>query len=159
MVYDIFGQDVADYSSGMLERENIYRGGQLLATQEFNNRVNVALADNGGTAVASSTYGTNVAANANNGDRKGTNPVVSMDNSNAHFTNDSSEIDFNVSKSINEIDVVTRQDDLNNPVEPSLSQTFSLYGITAFDVQYWDGTAWTTVSGGVLPTTIRYGSN
>jgi len=148
MVYDIFGQDVADYSSGMLERENIYRGGQLLATQEFNNRVNVALADNGGTAVASSTYGTNVAANANNGDRKGTNGVVWMDNSNADFTNDSIEIDFNVSKSINEIDVVTRQDDLNNPVEPSLSQTFSLYGITAFDVQYWDGTNWTTVSNG-----------
>src|SRR6266496_653360 len=148
MVYDIFGQDVADYSSGMLERENIYRGGQLLATQEFNNRVNVALADNGGTAVASSTYGTNVAANANNGDRKGTNGVVWMDNSNADFTNDVIEIDFNGSKSINEIDVVTRQDDLNNPVEPSLSQTFSLYGITAFDVQYWDGTNWTTVSNG-----------
>jgi RHS repeat-associated protein len=37
MVYDIFGQNVADYvgSSGtMLERENIYRGGQLLATFE-----------------------------------------------------------------------------------------------------------------------------
>lgn len=37
MVYDIFGQDVADYSGstgGTLERENIYRGGQLLATYE-----------------------------------------------------------------------------------------------------------------------------
>jgi len=35
MVYDIFGQDVADYtgsSGATLERENIYRGGQLLAT-------------------------------------------------------------------------------------------------------------------------------
>src|SRR6266568_8855392 len=35
------------------------------ATQEFHNCVNVALADDGGTAVSSSTYGTNVAANAN----------------------------------------------------------------------------------------------
>ncbi len=35
MVYDIFGQDVADYSSGALERENLYRGGQLLATQDY----------------------------------------------------------------------------------------------------------------------------
>src|SRR6266700_2879639 len=147
MVYDIFGQDVADYSSGMLERENIYRGGQLLATQEFNNRVNVALADNGGTAVASSTYGTNVAANANNGDRKGTNGLVWMDSSLSSFP-DWIEVDFDGSKTINEIDVVTRQDDLNNPVEPSLSQTFSLYGITAFDVQYWDGNAWVTVSNG-----------
>jgi RHS repeat-associated protein len=37
MVYDVFGHDVADYlgSSGTtLERENIYRGGQLLATFE-----------------------------------------------------------------------------------------------------------------------------
>src|SRR5438876_67354 len=37
MVYDIFGQDVADYtgsSGATLERENIYRGGQLLATSE-----------------------------------------------------------------------------------------------------------------------------
>jgi RHS repeat-associated protein len=37
MVYDVFGQDVAEYlgSSGTtLERENIYRGGQLLATNE-----------------------------------------------------------------------------------------------------------------------------
>ena len=37
MVYDIFGQDVADYSGSTgatLERENIYRGGQLLATYE-----------------------------------------------------------------------------------------------------------------------------
>jgi hypothetical protein len=37
MVYDIFGQLVADYlgsSGSMLERENIYRGGQLLAVYE-----------------------------------------------------------------------------------------------------------------------------
>jgi RHS repeat-associated protein len=37
MVYDIFGQDVADYSGstgGTLEKENIYRGAQLLATYE-----------------------------------------------------------------------------------------------------------------------------
>lgn len=37
MIYDIFGQNVADYlgsSGATLERENIYRGGQLLATNE-----------------------------------------------------------------------------------------------------------------------------
>jgi RHS repeat-associated protein len=44
--------------------------------------------------------------------------------------------------------VITQQDDAQNPVEPSLAQTFSLYGITAFDVQYWTGSAWTTVPGG-----------
>ena len=33
-------------------------------------------------------------------------------------------------------------------MEPTLTQTFTLYGITAFDVQYWNGSAWTTVPGG-----------
>lgn len=34
MVYDIFGQQVADYNGSSLERENIYRGGQLLSVVE-----------------------------------------------------------------------------------------------------------------------------
>src|SRR5437879_715079 len=37
MVYDLFGQDIADYtgsSGSTLERENLYRGGQLLVTYE-----------------------------------------------------------------------------------------------------------------------------
>jgi RHS repeat-associated protein len=34
MVHDIFGQLVADYKGSSLERENIYRGGQLLAVYE-----------------------------------------------------------------------------------------------------------------------------
>jgi len=38
MVYDVMGQDVADYNGSSLERENIYRGGQLLATQPIHNR-------------------------------------------------------------------------------------------------------------------------
>lgn len=40
MVYDIFGQNVADYTGSTgatLERENIYRGGTLLATDEKSN--------------------------------------------------------------------------------------------------------------------------
>jgi RHS repeat-associated protein len=34
MVYDVFGKVVAEYKGGSLERENIYRGGQLLAVYE-----------------------------------------------------------------------------------------------------------------------------
>jgi RHS repeat-associated protein len=34
MVYDVFGQNVAEYSGASLERENIYRGGGLLAIYE-----------------------------------------------------------------------------------------------------------------------------
>ena len=43
MIYDIFGQNIADYGyvgSG-LERENFYRAGQLLATREFPTTQNV----------------------------------------------------------------------------------------------------------------------
>ena len=43
---------------------------------------------------------------------------------------------------------VPAQQDEQPQVQPTLTQTFSLYGITAFDVQYWNGSAWTTVSGG-----------
>ena len=71
-----------------------------------------------------------------------------MDNTFGYGTADSLEITFNSSKTINQIDVVTRQDDVNNPVEPTLSQTFSLYGITNFEVQYLNGATWTTVPGG-----------
>ncbi|MGH9958103.1 MAG: RHS repeat-associated core domain-containing protein, partial [Pyrinomonadaceae bacterium] len=35
MVFDAFGQIVAEYSGGSLRRENVYRGGQLLGSQEF----------------------------------------------------------------------------------------------------------------------------
>lgn len=34
MVYDIFGRQIADYNGTTLEKENIYRGGQLLAVYE-----------------------------------------------------------------------------------------------------------------------------
>lgn len=34
MVYDMFGQQVADYNGTTMERENIYRGGDLLAVYE-----------------------------------------------------------------------------------------------------------------------------
>src|SRR6185369_14447153 len=39
-------------------------------------------------------------------------------------------------------------DNYANPIEPTETTTFSLYGLTGFDVQYWTGSAWTTVPGG-----------
>ena len=58
------------------------------------------------------------------------------------------QVDFNGSKSIDEIDVFGVQDDYANPIEPTTSLTFSLYSLTGFDVQYWTGLAWTTVPNG-----------
>ncbi|HKB68653.1 MAG TPA: hypothetical protein VKC61_22520, partial [Pyrinomonadaceae bacterium] len=51
-------------------------------------------------------------------------------------------------KNITEVDVITVQDDDQNSLEPTQAMTFSLSGITAFDVQYWTGSAWITVPNG-----------
>jgi hypothetical protein len=60
------------------------------------------------------------------------------------------QVDFNSSKTIDEIDVFTLQDNYTSPSEPTETMTFSLYGLTAYDVQYWNAAtaAWTTVTGG-----------
>ena len=113
--------------------------------------VNVALAGNGGVVTASSTYNTAFpTAAVNNGDRKGSNW------GNGGGWNDASlgvypdwvQVDFNGTKSISEIDVFTVQDSYTNPQEPTETMAFTSYGITDFEVQYWDGTNWTAVPGG-----------
>lgn len=38
--------------------------------------------------------------------------------------------------------------DFANPVEPTDATTVKQYGVTAFEVQYRDGPAWVTVTGG-----------
>jgi RHS repeat-associated protein len=54
MVYDAFGQLIAEYGGGTLEREYIYRGGQLLAISEATgSQVNLS---QGKTATQSSTF-------------------------------------------------------------------------------------------------------
>jgi hypothetical protein len=58
------------------------------------------------------------------------------------------QIDFNGSKTIDEIDVFTIQDNFSNPSEPTLADTFTQYGVTSFDIQYWNGSAWVPVAGG-----------
>ena len=117
-------------------------------------RVNVALQANGGVATASSTNtGANFTpAGTNNGDRKGLSWGAGggwNDNTFSNFP-DWLQITFSGQKSINEIDVFTIQDNYANPVDPTATLTFNNLGITAFDVQYWTGTAWMTVSGGSI---------
>ena len=113
--------------------------------------VNVALASNGGVASASSTY-------------SGDYPVASVidgKRSLAYWSigrgwNDATpgvwpdwlQVDFNGTRRIAEIDVFTLQDDHWSPVEATEAMTFSRYGITDFDLQYWNGAAWAAVPGG-----------
>ena len=114
-------------------------------------RVNVASQANGGVASATSTYNANYpASSANNGDRRGLNWGAGggWNDATSGVFSDALQINFNGSKTISEIDVFLVQDAYNAPSEPTPTMTFSLYGITDFDVQYWNGSAWVTVQGG-----------
>jgi RHS repeat-associated protein len=147
-IYGIDGELLAEYAANGAaiapQKEYGYRNGQLLVTAEPGN---VALASNGATVTGSSTLLPYAAGNVIDGSRRAINNTVWADGTFNNFP-DWLEVNFNSSRTISEIDVITQQDDPQNPLEPTLSQTFSLYGITAFDVQYWNGSAWVTVPGG-----------
>ena len=116
-------------------------------------RTNVALASNGGVAVGSSTANSGYAASAAiNGDRKGVNWGAGggWNDGTADVFPDWLEVDFNGTYAIDEIDVVTLQDNYGAPSEPTLAMTFRSYGMRDFDVQYWTGSAWQTVPGGQI---------
>jgi hypothetical protein len=114
---------------------------------------NVAAAITGATASASSTYSSGFAAAGTiNGDRKGQswgNGGGWTDGTPGSFP-DWLEVDFNGAQTIQEVDVFSVQDNYTAPVDPTPTMTFSRYGLTAFTVQYWDGTQWLTVPGGLV---------
>ena len=114
-------------------------------------RINVALQSNGAVASASSSYGSDYpAAAVNDGDRKGLNwgSGGGWSDATANAYPDWVQVQFDGMQTIDEIDVFTLQDAYTSPAEPTESMTFGSYGITAFEVQYWDGSAWVTVPGG-----------
>jgi YD repeat-containing protein len=127
--------------------------GCLSVSADAQTVTNVALASNGGVASASSTYSSAYPISAiNNGDRKGLNwgNGGGWNDATSGSYPDWVQIDFAGSKAIREIDVFTLQNNFTNPIEPTLTTTFSQYGITAFDVQYWNGSGWVTVPGGSI---------
>jgi len=100
-------------------------------------------------ASASSTYGPAYpVAAVNNNERAGLNP------GNGGYWNDATyigfpdwvQITFNGAKTIDHVVVYSVQDNYQNPVEPTDTTTFSLYGITDFTVQGWDGANWVTLA-------------
>jgi hypothetical protein len=109
---------------------------------------NLALATTGAVASASSTFSSAYPASAvNDGDRKGINwgNGGGWHDGTANSYPDWIQIDFGRNVLINEIIVYTVQDNYLSPIEPTPNMTFSLYGITAYAVQYWDGTSWVTM--------------
>jgi hypothetical protein len=114
-------------------------------------RFNYASAVNGATATASSQYSAGYPASAvNNGDRRGVNWGAGggWNDATANSHPDWVQIDFPDLRVIDEINVLTLQDNYGNPAEPTEAMTFTAYGITAFDVQYWNGSGWVNVPGG-----------
>src|SRR5678815_49867 len=63
------------------------------------------------------------------------------------------QINFNGRKTIDHVVVYTLQDNYLNPAEPTDAMTFSLYGISDFQVQGFDGTSWVTL-GSVTGNTL-----
>jgi hypothetical protein len=117
------------------------------------NRVNVALASNGGVATASSTFNNKYPVAAIiNGDRLGLNwgNGGGWNDKTKNNWPDWVEITFAGQRTIEEVDVFTVQDSYNNPSPPTTSMTFSRYGVVDFAIQYWTGSAWQTVPGGTI---------
>ena len=114
---------------------------------------NFALAANGGVASASSTLNGNYpASNVINGERAGANSSTGGA-FNGWISGSPTmpqwlQVDFGQVRNLSEIDVLTIQDNYQNPATPTTSMTFSLYGLQGFEVQYWDGANWLTISGG-----------
>jgi hypothetical protein len=110
---------------------------------------NVALASNGAVASASSTISAGFPVSAvNNNERAGVNwgNGGGWNDGTGNAFPDWVQINFSGSNTINRVVVYTLQDNYANPIEPTDTMTFSLYGVTAFVVQGWTGRAWTTLA-------------
>ena len=120
-------------------------------------RTNVALAANGGTVLASSSYNANFpAAAAIDGDRRGINWGTGggWNDATVNTYPDWLEVSFNGLKTLNEIDVFTIQDNYATPVDPTPSMTFTQHGVRDFRVQYWTGSAWQDVPGATVTNNL-----
>jgi probable HAF family extracellular repeat protein len=111
--------------------------------------INVALAGNGGVATASSTISHAFPVSSiNNNERGGLNwgNGGGWNDASGNTYPDWVQIVFNGSKTIDHVVIYTLQDNYANPIEPTDTQTFSLYGVTAFTVQGKQGKKWITLA-------------
>ncbi|HKB66328.1 MAG TPA: RHS repeat-associated core domain-containing protein [Pyrinomonadaceae bacterium] len=157
-VYGIGGELLAEYAanapSTTPQKEYGYRNGQLLITVEAPTRTNVGVSSAGAIATAQnytsdSTYpGQHFRPSDANDGVRFTTAIGDHYWRDEHGLPSWLQIDFSGSKTIDEIDVYTMADNYATQADPSATQTFSSYGTTAYDVQYWTGSAWQTVTGG-----------
>jgi hypothetical protein len=112
------------------------------------NGTNVAAASNGGVASASSVYSPGYAVDGVNDERRsGANWGAGggWNDGTGWSLPDWVQVRFNGPKTIDHVVVYSVQDNFLNPVEPTDSMVFSLYGLTSFQVQGWTGSSWITL--------------
>lgn len=109
--------------------------------------INVAAQANGGVATASSEYSSvYYAIYANDGYRI-TIPS-SWWNSYTGILPEWLQIDFDAAYDIGEVDAIFQRDDHGtNSSPPTLSETWTLEGVTDFQIQYWNGSSWQDFTG------------
>ncbi|MDQ3803860.1 MAG: carboxypeptidase regulatory-like domain-containing protein, partial [Acidobacteriota bacterium] len=119
--------------------------------------VNHARASNGATAVASSYLNVGRAPLAAiNGDRRGlhwgSSPSTGggWHDATTNVFPDWLEVQFAGRRTIREVSVFSVQDEFTAPAEPTPAMTFTTYGLADFNVEYWNGSAWVAVPGGVI---------
>ena len=128
---------------------NVASSGTLVQTVNGGGQLNVALAANGGVATASSAYSALYPVTAiNNGDRAGLKwgSGGGWNDGTSSSYPDWVQINFSGTRTIDHVIVYTVQDNYTNPVDPSSALTFTYYGITDFQVQSWNGSAWVTLA-------------
>ncbi|HSD00675.1 MAG TPA: Ig-like domain repeat protein [Casimicrobiaceae bacterium] len=110
--------------------------------------INYALSPNGGSATSSSVHDPYFTAAATiDGQRSGANWNVGggWNDGTPWVFQDWVQVNFNGQKTIDHVVLYTLQDNVLNPAEPTDAMTFSLYGITDFQVQGWNGSGWVTL--------------
>jgi hypothetical protein len=114
---------------------------------------NVARSTNGSTAVASSQYNASYpASGVIDGEHNGNNWGAGggwNDASRGIFP-DNIQVNFNTNQTLREIDVYTLKNQPNNGTVVTDTTTFTANGITNFNVQYWNGSAFVDVLGGAV---------
>jgi hypothetical protein len=111
--------------------------------------INYALASNGGTASASSIHDAGYSAtgaidNRRSGSAWGAGGGWN-DGTPSTFP-DWLVVKFSAKRTINHVVVYSVQDSFLSPLEPTDAMTFSLYGLTEFQVQGWNGASWVTLA-------------
>jgi hypothetical protein len=154
--YSDVGLSAADLGSAITAAKNLLTTQSLNTNNQNNQKINVAASVNGGRASASSVFNGYSPEGAIDGDVTGGSWGHNggwNDNTYRQYP-DWLEITFSGQKTIDEVNVVTLADNYYAGPTPTADTTFGNFGITAFDVQYWNGSTWVT-----KPEAIISGNN